>query len=408
MALTKANSTVIDTTDTGNAIKTNSAVGLAPLDSPTFIGSPSAPTQANSDNTTRLATTAYVTTKTNFLAPLANPYFTGQVFLPEGTSSVPGLVFQNDGAPDTGLYHMSDGVFGVTCNTVPVAQFQSSGMSLLGTPTAPTAAAGNNSTQIATTAFVMSNASSGSLIKYTEMTASGTFTKQANTNYMEIILLGGGSGGGCGGGGYNNIGGNGGRAAAPFKYLITSPANTYTVAIGAGSAGGAHSTASQVGYNSNDGGNTTFGSYTGYGAIGAAGGGNTDSLGVYGNGVGGNGGYMPAAVGIPTTVTDVNGNAVSVMGTSLKFGAIGFTNSLTNNTGGPLNTNGANGSGGAGGAGGGSFKSAGANGGAYHTTGPAATGYGAGGGGGGGAADNAAFLGGAGSPGIVIVYEYHI
>jgi hypothetical protein len=166
MALTKANSTVIDITDTGNAIKTNSAVGLAPLDSPTFIGSPSAPTQANSDNTTRLATTAYVTTKTNFLAPLANPYFTGQVFLPEGTSSVPGLTFQNDGAPDTGLYHISDGVFGVTCNAVPVAKFQSTGMSLLGTPTAPTAAAGNNSTQIATTAFVMANSSTTAATTY--------------------------------------------------------------------------------------------------------------------------------------------------------------------------------------------------------------------------------------------------
>jgi hypothetical protein len=277
-----------------------------------------------------------------------------------------------------------------------------------GTPTAPTAAAGNNSTQIATTAFVMANASSSGLIKYTEITANATFTKQANTNYMEIILLGGGSGGGCGGGGYNNIGGNGGRAAAPYRYIITSPANTYTIAIGAGSAGGTHSAASQVGYNSNNGGNTTFGSYVGYGAIGAAGGGNNDSLGVHGNGIGGDGGYMPATVGIPTIVSDVNGNAVSVMGTSLTLSAIGLPNALTNNTGGPLNTNGANGAGGAGGGGGGSIKSAGANGGAYHTTGPAATGYGAGGGGGGGAADNSAWLGGAGSSGLVIVYEYYI
>lgn len=77
MALTKANSTVIDTTDTGNAIKADAVVGLAPLASPAFTGTPSAPTQDNSDNTTKLATTAYVTTKTNTLAPIASPALTG-------------------------------------------------------------------------------------------------------------------------------------------------------------------------------------------------------------------------------------------------------------------------------------------------------------------------------------------
>jgi hypothetical protein len=133
MALTKANSTVIDTTDTGNAIKTNSAVGLAPLDSPTFIGSPSAPTQANSDNTTRLATTAYVTTKTNFLAPVNSPAFTG-------------------------------------------------------TPTAPTATTGNNSTQIATTAFVMANSSTTAATTYGAIGSSylnsTTGILTVNTNYV--------------------------------------------------------------------------------------------------------------------------------------------------------------------------------------------------------------------------------
>lgn len=87
-------------------------------------------------------------------APIASPTFTGRVTIPEGTASAPGLAFANDDNADTGLYHISDGVFGVTCNTVPVAQFTPSGAALTGTPTAPTAAVGTNTTQLATTAFV--------------------------------------------------------------------------------------------------------------------------------------------------------------------------------------------------------------------------------------------------------------
>jgi hypothetical protein len=168
MALTKANSTVIETTD--------ATVGVSSLNSPAFTGTPTGPTPASADNTNKLATTAFVTTKTNPLAPIASPVFTGQVFLPEGSVTSPGLTFQNDGIPDTGLYHISDGVFGVTCNAVSVAQCQSSGMALLGTPTAPTAAAGNNSTQIATTAFVASAVSSVSATVPTAYGAVGTYS----------------------------------------------------------------------------------------------------------------------------------------------------------------------------------------------------------------------------------------
>jgi hypothetical protein len=49
--------------------------------------------------------------------------FGSQVLFAEGTSSAPGISFQNDGAPDTGLYHISDGSFGITCNTSPVVQY---------------------------------------------------------------------------------------------------------------------------------------------------------------------------------------------------------------------------------------------------------------------------------------------
>lgn len=57
----------------------------APLASPTFTGTPSLPTgttgvtQAALDSTTKLATTAFVTTAGNLKAPLASPSFTGDV-----------------------------------------------------------------------------------------------------------------------------------------------------------------------------------------------------------------------------------------------------------------------------------------------------------------------------------------
>lgn len=56
-----------------------------------------------------------------------SPTFTGQVIVPEGNSAVPGLAFANDGAPDTGLYHISDGIFGITCNTNPIWRFAAEG-----------------------------------------------------------------------------------------------------------------------------------------------------------------------------------------------------------------------------------------------------------------------------------------
>ena len=83
------------TTD-GTTASWGSLAAYAPLASPTFTGTPAAPTAAGGTNTTQLATTAFVATS---FAPLASPTLTG-------------------------------------------------------TPAAPTAAAGTNTTQVATTAFV--------------------------------------------------------------------------------------------------------------------------------------------------------------------------------------------------------------------------------------------------------------
>lgn len=52
-------------------------VGLAPLNAPAFTGNPTATTQTLTDNSTRLATTAFVQGNLATYAPLASPAFTG-------------------------------------------------------------------------------------------------------------------------------------------------------------------------------------------------------------------------------------------------------------------------------------------------------------------------------------------
>ena len=122
-------------------------------------------------------------------APKNNPTFTGQVIVPEGTSSVPGLAFANDGAPDTGFYHISDGVFGATANTIPVATFQTAGVELLQTPKAPTAAPGTNTTQIATTAFVLAALSGGNVVHVTTASATAAPKNVYSLDFAGVTTL---------------------------------------------------------------------------------------------------------------------------------------------------------------------------------------------------------------------------
>jgi len=109
--------------------------GAAPSASPTFTGVPAAPTAAPGANTTQLATTAFVTAavaaattgvsqwngRTGAVVPVSGDYTVGQV---------------------TGAAPLASPTF-------------------TGVPAAPTAAPGTNTTQLATTAFVIANAGGG-------------------------------------------------------------------------------------------------------------------------------------------------------------------------------------------------------------------------------------------------------
>lgn len=104
------------------------SAGLARLASPAFTGTPTGVTPAADDNSTKLATTAYV--------------------ISQGSSSTPAM----DGAATIGSssrWAHADHVHPTDTSRAPLV---SPGFS--GTPTAPTPAGGDNSTKLATTAFV--------------------------------------------------------------------------------------------------------------------------------------------------------------------------------------------------------------------------------------------------------------
>jgi hypothetical protein len=113
----------------------------AALASPTFTGTPAAPTAAVDTNTTQLATTAYVI---------------GQGYLKSATAS---------------------------STYAPLAS-----PALTGTPTAPTASAGTNTTQIATTAFVLANAG-GTFATSAQVQAGTSTTTNINPSTLMGILL---------------------------------------------------------------------------------------------------------------------------------------------------------------------------------------------------------------------------
>lgn len=105
----------------------------APLNSPAFTGTPTAPTAAVDTNTTQLATTAFVIGQASAVAPSMN-----------GTAAV-----------GTSLrYARADHVHASDTSRAALAS-----PTFTGTPAAPTAAVDTNTTQLATTAFVIAQAS---------------------------------------------------------------------------------------------------------------------------------------------------------------------------------------------------------------------------------------------------------
>ena len=134
---------------TGTTTKTIAAdATIARVDSPTFTGTPSAPTPATATNTTQIATTAFVKAQ-GYLTTAPVTSVAGRTGAVTLTKSDVGL---------SNVDNTSDASKPVSTaqQTALDAKAPLASPALTGTPTAPTALASTNTTQIATTAFVKS------------------------------------------------------------------------------------------------------------------------------------------------------------------------------------------------------------------------------------------------------------
>jgi len=264
-------------------------------------------------------------------ATSASPTFTGQVTIPEGTKTSPGLTFANDGAPDTGFWHINDGSFGAVNNAIETARFTPTGVQLSGTPTAPTAAPGTNTPQLATMAALNTGLYTGKGIA--RFTANGSFTIPAGVTTVYVSGCAGGGGGGGSGSGSSSWmaaagGGGAGQSVIRQPFTVT-PGQKLTIVIGAGGAAGLGGPANSNGSQGNSGtagGNTTI-TEVGLALIGGGGGGGSSTYpSVWGNTAGpggGGGGYPYGSIGC-------SGPTISVcypggIGGSSPFGGGGST-----------------------------------------------------------------------------------
>jgi hypothetical protein len=132
---------------------------FAQLASPAFTGTPTGPTAAANTNTTQLATTAFVLGQANSTA---------------GTIAMNGT----QAAGSSNLYARADHVHPTDTSRAPLAS-----PTFTGTPAAGTAAADTNTTQLATTAFVIGQAANTApLINGTQ--ATGTSLRYARQDHV--------------------------------------------------------------------------------------------------------------------------------------------------------------------------------------------------------------------------------
>ena len=155
----------------------------APLASPGFTGTPTAPTAAPATNTTQIATTAFVQDALagagagDMLKSAYDANNDGKVDAAETADAVAwtGVTGKPSSFSPAAHTHPTSEVTGLDTELAAKAPLVSP--DLTGTPTAPTAAAGTSSTQIATTGFVSAavaaliNGSPGALDTLNELAA---------------------------------------------------------------------------------------------------------------------------------------------------------------------------------------------------------------------------------------------
>ena len=415
-------------TRSGNVVLTSADItsaGGAVLASPAFTGTPTAPTAAPGTANTQIATTAFVNaaigvqsfngrtgavvlTAADLTAAggalLASPTFTG---LPAGPTAAPGTNTTQLATTQFVMAAVNASVLSFNGRTGAVSLIANdvsaaggavvASPAFTGTPTAPTAAPGTNTTQLATTAYVMNALSAGGgvtsfnsragavTLTHADVAAvsvvptattftvsgTGTYTPPAGVRYIRVRMVAGGGGGG------GIIGVPSGSNGSNSSFL------GWTALGGAGGAGGGAS-----------------------GALGQGGAGGTGGANATGNlvlrlpgGVGGNGQFGNQTSSLQLTPLGGNGGS-----TPFGSGPVGRAPVAT-----PAINNGAGGTGGvsnnatiggAGGGGGGEYVE-------FYVATPTSGAISVGAGGAGGPAGSGGVAGAAGSPGLIIVEEFY-
>ncbi|MFT0892740.1 hypothetical protein [Pseudochelatococcus sp. G4_1912] len=308
----------------------------APLASPVLIGIPEAPTAEAGTSTTQLATTAFVATAIAAIPSdeIAWPDITDKPsdFPPSehthALEDVPGL------AAALGDKASADDLASLTLAIGDKAPLASPAFT--GSPTAPTASTGTNTTQIATTAFTHAALAARPQAGLHIMTVSGNFTVPSGVSSIDVQLWGAGGGGGGVGTVGQSAGGGGGGGYCRARLAVT-PGQVIAATVGAGGY-------SNPGGGGANGGNTTFGALV---ANGGGGGGSNPvgSGGAGGSATGGginiSGGYGGSGSG------NIVGGAHGGNGGGTAFGGAG--GAVTTYTGGPGQSPGGGGAGGGGG-----------------------------------------------------------
>lgn len=152
--------------DDADAATARGTLGAAPLASPSFTGTPVAPTASVGTSTPQLATTAFVIGQASSVSPLVN-----------AASAAAGAATR---------FSREDHVHPTDTSRAPLAS-----PAFTGTPTGPTAVVGTNTTQLATTAALQAEfANKRSWVSYTPIVTAttGSYTSASATGrYMAVF-----------------------------------------------------------------------------------------------------------------------------------------------------------------------------------------------------------------------------
>ena len=168
-------------TAASSASTTGSGSVVALQASPAFNGTPTAPTATVGTNTTQLATTAFVNSAIASGTGVVNTFSAGTTGLTPGTATSGNVVLG-------GTLAVTNGGTGVTTSTGSGSNVLSNSPTFTGAPIAPTAALNTNTTQLATTAFVLQQVSSSGGGTVTSITAGTGLTGGTITNAGTIAI----------------------------------------------------------------------------------------------------------------------------------------------------------------------------------------------------------------------------